>query len=301
MTGQRTPGDEWENHYRGYRLHTNPDGEVWWQVYQGTDRLYLDPTPQDLVEQLLDVKRLGGRVRVTEGNDVIAREEVDDEYRDVWVGELSMSGKLVPEDHPEFSVPVRPKGLDAGDLWPSVYDGAKYSFGPGAERVWWQNPDTHKRHPVETPLPDSVTSRLAQYKPSGGSFRVTPWNDVVTLVDAHPAPERVQEQIRDLPRVVKNVLKLRKERGVEKLPVYVGSIDAAPLSVSEPPSLTDSLDAEEQAELESWAGSLGATSATTPDEHSAADPDDAAASASDDGTATSDDYSAVPNDDPADW
>jgi hypothetical protein len=268
MTTDYAPGDEWEDHYRGYRLQTNPDGEVWWQVYQGTDRLYLEPTPTDLVDTLLKAKRLGGRIRITEGTDVLTRRESDDGYEQLWLGTVDLDCQLVPEGAEEFSIEVRPTGLESGDLWPSVYDGAKYSFGPGAERFWWQNSETHKKHPVTTDLSESVVSSLASLKPQGGSFRVTPWNDVITLVDTDRA-SAAREQIRDLPRVVKNIIRLRKERGVEKLPVYVGSLRRTPLEVTDPPSLTDSLSEDEQEELESWAASLGSTSTTTPDEHTA--------------------------------
>lgn len=265
MTHDLSPGDEWPNHYRGYCLHTNPDGDVWWQVYQGTDQLQIEPTPDELIEDLLSLKRLGGRVRVTEANDVIARMEDGDGYQDVYVGELSLSGELVPPDEPSYSVDIRPNGLSSGDLWPSVFDGAKFSFG--GDRVWWQHPQTHKRHPVETDLPKDFLTTLQRLKPHGGSFRVTPWNDIITLVQDPPNPEQARKQLHDLPRVIKNIIVLRRECGVEMLPVYVGSIDTVPLQVGEPRSLTDELSPEERAQLNSWAGSLGPTSPTDPDDH----------------------------------
>lgn len=265
MNATPTPGDEWPSFYRGYRLQTNPDGDVWWQVYNGTERLYLEPTPDDLVEQLLSLKRLGGRVRVTEANAVITRVEDGDDYEDIYVGDLSLSGKLVPENDTQYSIDIQPDGLSSGDLWPSVYDGAKYSFSE--DRVWWQHPQTHKRHPVETDLPNSVHSTLQRLKPTGGSFRVTPWNDVITLVEDPPDPDQVRQQLHDLPRVIKNIIVLRRERGVERLPIYVGSLDTVPLEVSEPRSLTDALSQEERAQLDAWTGSIGPTETTNPDDH----------------------------------
>ncbi|MDS0243559.1 MULTISPECIES: hypothetical protein [unclassified Haloferax] len=271
-----SPGDEWPEYYRGFRLHTNPDGDVWWQVYQGTDRLYLDPTPESLVEDLLKIKRLGGRVRVTESGDVLTQEEDGDSYKTTWVGTLELQGELVPKDAETFAFDVSPSGLSMGDLWPSVYDGSKFSLGAGGERVWWQNPETGKRHPVETDISGDILAALQSYKPNGGSFRVTPSNEVITLVNAHPAPEQVRSQFGDLPRVVRNVIKLRKERGVEMLPVYIGEIEETPLEVSEPPSLTDSLSVDEREELESWAASLGTTTKTDSKGHTvySDDPED---------------------------
>jgi hypothetical protein len=265
MTTELTPGDDWPGHYRGYRLYTNPDGDVWWQVYQGTDRLHIEPTPDALIEKLLDLKRLGGRVRITEDNDVITRVEEGDDYKQVYVGTVSLSGQLVPPDEPEYSVEIQPRDLSSGDLWPSVYDGAKFSFIN--DRIWWKNPTTHKRHPVETDLPSDVLGTLQRLKPRGGSFRVTPWGDVLTLVKDPPNPEEASEQLHNLPRVIKNIIVLRRERGVEMLPVYVGSVDKTPFEISEPRSLTDELSAEEQAKLNSWAGSVGQTTQTDPEEH----------------------------------
>lgn len=281
MSANISSGDVWTDYYRGYRLQTNPEGDVWWQVYQGTDRLFLDPTPDELVEKLLDLKRLGGRVRVTEDSDVITRIEDGDDYDEIYVGELSLEGELVPKDESEYSIDVHPSDLSAGDLWPSVYDGAKFSFG--GDRIWWQHPQTHKRHLVETDLPNDVLATLQRLKPQGGSFRVTPWNDVLTLVENPPNPDQAREQLHNLPRVIKNIIVMRRDRGVEMLPVYVGSVDTTPIEVSEPRSLTDRLSPEEQAELDSWADSLGPTTSTDPDNHRVREERN------------------VPADDPADW
>lgn len=303
MTSDYEFGDEWTNHYRGYRLQTNPDGDVWWQAYQGTDRLFLDPVPEDIVDSLLELKHLGGRVQVTEGNDVITRVEDGDAYETVWVGNTSLSGKLVPAESSEFSIPVIPDNLESGDLWPSVYDGAKYSFGPGGDHVWWANPGTHKRHPVQTPLPNDVKGALDRLKPRGGSFRVTPWNDVLTLVDLDRLSSGARAEFDDLPRVVKNLISLRKDRGgVEKIPVYVGSVDRTPFDVSAPLSLTDPISSDEVG-LDGWTESLGTTTSTNPDDHSVdnqgtrSDDD----STDDDGADTEFEPNDIPDDDPIDW
>jgi hypothetical protein len=113
---------------------------------------------------------------------------------------------------------------------------------------------------------------------------VTPWNDVITLVEDPPNPDEVREQLHDLPRVIKNIIVLRRERGVERLPLYIGSLDTVPLEVSEPRSLTDALSPEERAQLDAWSGSLGETEEIDPDDHRIDDTGDS-----------------PPKDDPADW
>jgi hypothetical protein len=293
MTPANAPGTEWSNHYRGYRLQTNPDGDVWWQPYQGTDRLFLEPTPEEIVDSLLDLKRLGGRVRITEGNDVITRVEEGDEYETVWVGEVTLTGKLVPADDPEYNIPLNPSNVEPEEFWPSVYDGAKYSFGPGADRVWWSNPDTHKRHPVRTSLPTDIVSTLSRIKPRGGSFRVTPWNDILTLVDSDKLSTDAQSQFDELPRVVKNLISLRREMGgVEKLPVYVGQVEKTPFTIDDPPSLTDPVSSGDLG-IDEWTESLGETVPTESSDHTV--------SGQSEDSQTEADEVDIPDDDPMDW
>lgn len=294
MTSKYEPGDTWAEHYRGYRLRTNPDGDVWWQAYQGTDRLNVEPAPTELVESLLELKRLGGRIRITEGNDVLTRVEEDDGYETHWVGTLYLNGELVPPEDPEFSIPVQPEDVEPGEFWPSVYDGAKYSFGPGVDRIWWDNPQTHKQHPVRESLTPDVVTALSRYKPQGGSFRITPSNDVLTLVDLDQLPSQTRAEFDDLPRVVKNLIALRRDRGgVQKLPIYIGEVEKTPLSIDDPPSLTDPFENENEG-VDSWLDSLGDTSQTDVKDHTVEDTNTERGEES----SQEDD---IPDDDPIDW
>jgi hypothetical protein len=235
-------------------------------LYQGTDRLRLDPAPDEIVDRLLKHKRIGGRFHVTERGDVLTRVEDGDDYEQLYLGQVdTLDGELVPNEAPEYKIDLQPEGLEPGDLWPSVYDGSRYSFSEG--RFWWHSGGSHKRHPVPEGLPEEVERSLRQYKPGGGSFRVLPWGDVITLIPLHPSPEKVESQFTELPRVVRNIIKLRKDRDVEMLPVYVGSIDGYQIEVEEPTELTDGLSEEEEAELSSWAQSLGRTTSRSDSTH----------------------------------
>lgn len=254
-------GDEWPYHYRGYRLSVSADGDVWWQAYNGTDRLHLEPVPDEFLDDFLQMKRNGGAIRITEAGDVITKvEEGDgsDDYRTVYVGQLEFDGTLVPSDDPEHTVDVNPDGLDPGDLWKSVYDGARYSFA--GDRFWWEDSSTKLRHDFAEPLPAEITRELRRLRVNGGRFVVTPNGDVVTQIPTVKTPDDVRAQFRDLPRPVKRFLQLRRDRGgVDMVPVYVGSLDEEqlPIGVEEPTRLTDPLSEQEAASLEAWVSAMG--------------------------------------------
>ena len=267
------PGESWTDYYRGYSFSVNAEGEVWWQAYNGTDRLRLDPAPDAILENLLGIKRQGGRIRVTEAGDVITRAEMagaDDAYEALYVGSTDLEGRLVPPDDPTHSVALSPTELQPGNLWSSVYDGAKYSFT--GDRFWWHNAESKLRHPFADPLSDTIVSELRRLRPQGGSFRVTPQGDVLTQIPPDRSPSDVREQFRALPHPVKRVLQLRRNRGdVDMIPVYVGTLDATnrPIHVEEPTQLTDPLTDEEEASLEGWAAAVESyeRKELSPDDH----------------------------------
>ncbi|GGC73123.1 hypothetical protein [Haloferax sulfurifontis] len=256
-------GDIWPFHYRGFGLSTNPSGEIWWQAYNGTDRLYLDPVPSDLIDDLLEIKRTAGAIRVTEAGRVITQVDTtpnqsQSTYETQYVGSVDLDGKLVPENKPGRAVEVSPNGVSPGDLWPGVYDGAKYSFS--GERFWWENSDTKLRHSFADSLPQPIVDELNRLRRQGGSFQITPAGDVLTQIPTAKSPPDVRSQFRDLPREVKRILQLRRDRGkVDMLPVYVGHLEPSerPILVNEPTRLTDPLTEQEEAGLEAWAAAMG--------------------------------------------
>ncbi len=258
-TTSLSKGDKWPYHYRGYGLSVNPSGEVWWQAYNGTDRLQFDPTPDDLVENFLEVKRNGGAIRVTEAGRVITKREVGtslQDYETIYVGDLNFEGELVPPEKSGHAVPISPDGLSPGDLWPSIYDGSKYSFC--GDRFWWQDGGTNLRHPFAESLPQQVVDELKRLRPEGGSFQITPNGDVLTQIPTVKTPSDVREQFRDLPQTVKRILQFRRDRGnVDMVPVYVGQLKERPIEVEEPTRLTDPLSEQEAASLEAWASAMG--------------------------------------------
>lgn len=261
-----SPGDHWDEHYRGLRLHINGEKEMWWQQYNGEQRLYVADPPSDLVETLLEQKPLGAQFRVTEQGTVIAKkEDVDDDiYEQIYVGDLDQECELHPGGDSNFAVSLTPTDLEVGDLWPSVYDGAKYSLTDSNE-IWWSNPQTKKRHPVSNGIPEEIANEILLRKQQGGSFRITPWGDVITLIKAVPDPGQVKEQFSRLPRAIQNLIQLRNERGLDMLPIYVGTIEDPTVELEEPRDLTSRINSSEWDDIEQWIDSLGPTGSAQDD------------------------------------
>ncbi len=251
-----------EEHYRGFTLHLNPDGDVWWQQYNGEQRLYVKEPPQSFVESVLEEKPRGGRVRITEDNDVIAKVEDGDDYERVHITTLEEVQELYPGGDEEFAIDLHPTDVEVGDLWPSVYDGSRFSL-TSTDRIWWHNSETKRRHRVSDGIPNEIAQAILSRKRQGGSFRITPWGDVITLISAVPNPGEVKEQFAELPRVVQNIIQLRNDRGLEMLPIYVGNIGDRRVEIEEPRNLTDELDESAWDDIEDWIDSLGPTAAAS--------------------------------------
>jgi len=202
---------------------------------------------------------------------VLTRVDEDDtaetaaEYAQVWIGNVDLTGELIPNDDPEMGIPIQPTELTDGDLWPSVYGGARYSFTPGG-RMWWKNTAT-KTASGNDRFPGDYPSNTSSTEASGGSFRITPSNDVITLVQS-PATETIKSQFSELPALVRNIIKLRKEQAnLEMLPIYIGNLGDVTIDLKSPSSLTDKMSAEEKDALEGWAASLGGTIPTSTETH----------------------------------
>lgn len=257
-------GDPWPAHYRGLTLHLDSSGDIWWRPYRGEQRLFVEDPPESLVQALLEVKPRGAMFRVTEHQDVIAKIEnhEDGTYDPVYVGRLEEPGRLLPDRDDKYPVELHLSELDEGDLWPSIYDGSLYSLS-SPDTIWWHDPDSKRRHQVTDGLPHGIAQAIVFQKNGGGSFRITPWGDVITLIGTVPEPEDAVEQFRNLPRPIRNIVQLRNDRGGDMLPIYVGNIGDNRISIEEPRSLTDPLDEGAQQELEDWIRSLGPTSSAS--------------------------------------
>lgn len=260
----QNPCDPWTDPYRGLTLHLGGGDRVWWHPYRGHGRLYMEETPEDLIAALKQVKPTGAQFRVTEQNDVLAKMEDSREgsYDPVWVGRLEDSTSLIVEADDDGRSPtadrrveLEPTDLSPGDLWPSIYDGTRLSMS-SVDAVWWEDPGTNYRFDVAG-IPEAILEEIMLRKPAGGSLRVTPWGDAITLVESVPRPKQLASQFDDLPVPIRQIIRIRKERGVEMLPVYVGSFDPSDLELQPPARLDEDLRAEQDRRIRSWIEELG--------------------------------------------
>jgi len=248
------PNDDWSGHYRGYRLRADDRQNVWWVPYRGEERLYSRNAPKEILIGIKKVKPEGGSVRVTETGDVIGKVNENGEWKPKWIGRLKKPLVFSTRDSPNIKLNMRPTGLDPGHIWSSIYDGAKYSF-QGRDRLWWTNPEGYRQYANER-FPEKILKELLYYKTNGGSVRITPWGDVLTLVPTHPAPpEKLIRQFDALKPIVANIIRLRKERDVYMLPVYIGEIDFE-ITLNPPRKLTEPLSPEKREEMRKFLASF---------------------------------------------
>lgn len=233
------PGDRWNEHYRGTHYHFGADRTIWWEVPETHERVLAVSGADTVVDQLLHLRPTGGSFRATETGAYIIKSQEDPANPDEWIPLY-----VQDVDEPLLFADVDPLGanLRPGELWTSFYDGAKYRFS--GDRIWWVDPETGRRVPVKDRLPPEVHAVLRQYKPAGGSFRITENGKVIALIPPTPLPARVQEQYQQLTTRQKNLLVVKKKK-TDMVPIYIGEyLDGFVLA--HVPSLNDPLSEDEQ-------------------------------------------------------
>ena len=124
--GQPLDSEDKELFYRGTIYHFNAENKIWWrpnkEAAQGGLKATVTSTHSKILERLRKLKPEGGSFRVTENNIVLTKmNREEDQWEPVFVGVL---------DEPfEFKedINANPENLEPGDLWPSFYDGSKFS------------------------------------------------------------------------------------------------------------------------------------------------------------------------------
>lgn len=220
--GSLSPLDDWNGYYRGFQLKTNKDKDIYWQRYKGTEKLYLNKAPEEIIELILKLDPQGRRFYITEENDVLTKVE-NDNKQVKWLGKLELDGNLQSSTHPNQTIPVQPENLSSGGLWPSVYDGSKFSYND-KNQILWDDKKTGQKY-IKDPLPNCIYNELQNYKPEGGRIRITPSRDIITVISSDTLSRKQKNQYKNLPNIIKNhINQLKKNNWDKTIPIYIGNI-----------------------------------------------------------------------------
>jgi len=75
---------------------------------------------------------------------------------------------------------LKPENQEIGEVYKGVYRGTRYSMNYKRE-VWWRRDWQHPKHHVEFSDED-LLEKIIEYKPQGGSFRITEAGEILTKI-----------------------------------------------------------------------------------------------------------------------
>lgn len=242
-------GDRWDAHYRGTKYHCKPDGEFWWEApdrqNMATVRVSATSGFQEVADAYLSLRPEGGSLRITETGAVVTRMPTGN-WEAVYVADYD-----VPL---EFgSVDVLGSGVPPLGLWPSFYDGARYSYKNG--RLWWRNSADGVWQETRETLPADIEARFRQVKPDGGSMRFTENGKVLALIAPQPLPPGMRDQYEALTDLQKRLIEV-KMRNVALLPVFLGDYSGG-FTLHEAIDLSAPLTPGEEADLMAFLSQYG--------------------------------------------
>lgn len=237
------PGDAWddpaEGYYRGSKYHCNAKREVWWSLPHGLGVIKASSGHEAIADLLLAIRPEGGSFRITEDGSVITKDPAT--YKPIYVCEYDLPLEF---EH----VDVLGTGVEPLDLWPSFYDGSRYSFKK--KQTWWRDPDSLSWRRTRQALPQQLRDQFFKVKTDGGSIRITENGKVLVLITPQPLPRHIERQYKALNNVQKQLIAV-KTKSTELLPIYLGEFHGS-LTLEPPFDLNDPIPPAEEAELLSF-------------------------------------------------
>ena len=232
------PGNKWPYHFRGTTYHYNSSQDIWWRTYKDGMKLIVKSGHERIIKELLPLKTEGGSFRITETGDVIAKVFDGDDWIPKFICEMDEPFKF------EEKISTTPSDLKPGDLWPSFYDGARYSYL--LDKIWWHNPDGPRQY-IEQKLPEEIIMQLHKYKPAGGSFRITENGYVITLIQKQPLPNNIKKQWESLSDIQQHIISVKVE-STDMLPIFIGRYHEG-ITLKEPTDWTKPLSSEQKEKM----------------------------------------------------
>ena len=216
--------------YRGTHYHFNSENQIWWrpskEAFQGGLKATVTSNHSHLLKKLRKIRPEGGSFRITENNIVLTKiKRKDGNWVPVFVDELETPFQF------KEKIENLPINLEPGDLWPSFYDGSKFSsIRSGETKVWFRQPlssvegetlSYSSRRYVEHNMPKGVEKEFSYYKGQGGSFRITENGYVITLISPQPLSDRLKEQWDNFSDTQQRLIEVKVE-GTQMLPIFLG-------------------------------------------------------------------------------
>ena len=193
------PGDSWDGHYRGTKYRCSPRGRLSWSLPGDLARVNATSGFEDILESLLSLRPEGGSIRITETGAVLTR--MPETWEAVYVCEHDLPITFE-------SVDILGDRVQPLDLWPSFYDGARYSYKSG--NFWFKNTEDGVWQQTKEKLPSEMEARFRQVKPEGGSIRITENGKVLALIEPQPLPRHMKPQYEALNNLQKRMIAVKK-------------------------------------------------------------------------------------------
>lgn len=208
-------GKEYMGVYRGTKYHIDYKKNVWWRPNRSVSRIPVKFANEDILDKIIEIKPQGGSFRITEDKEVLTKTFLHDGgYISVFVGKI--------EDDLSFdNFQWEPENIKKGWLWPSIYDGTKFSVNTNNQllmHIGEQKVYAKEGH-------EELTKKVLDFigKQGGGSFRINENGHMITLMYKAPYPDKIKKQLEELSPEEKNLIDIRKQTEKDdRVPIYIG-------------------------------------------------------------------------------
>ena len=196
--------------FQGMKLRVGMDRTISWapNKFAGNHGAQFKVIDNDgLVDIVLKKRPNGSNIKLNRDGEVIIYED----SKPVKIGKISSPPKINFE-----KLEPNPTNMVSGMMWVGPFDGEYHHFCES--RFWLTNINRKRCHYKE--VPNELKNKLERFKPTGGSFVVTPWGHVIALIEPQPLPKESRSQWENMSKEEKRLLQIKKA-GAKMLPIYI--------------------------------------------------------------------------------
>ena len=226
--------------YQGMKMRVGADRVVSWapNKFAGNHGAQFNLINIDeLVDLVLEVRPNGSNIRINRDCEVL----VYDDFKSLIIGKITSL--------PRFEkLNADPEDMMTGMMWVGPFDGEYHHF---CDSKFWIKDINGKRCHYKK-VPKQLKSKLERFKPTGGSFVVTPWRHVVALIVPQPLPKEARSQWENMSKEERRLLQIKKA-GANMLPIYICKWDDEwEIELDEPVDFSKPLSESEKKEMSSF-------------------------------------------------